>query len=258
MKKPAAGKNSTPHFNKKKAPQGSAGLFDFWLICRARSLQYSREPPRAIKPANAPLRGCLTARLDSAGPPLQFRPRRALRWLVVSLVSLWGCFLCCLLLLAPVRSPFASSSAVPASARRSSAGALPAPLALASCGVSAPLVVGGSLAVPSRSPRSCLGSAGAASLGSACVGSLAVRASSPSCAPVPVLGRASCRRCSSLARCRRLSSSALSCLRLCRFARSLFFSLAKGLRGAIWGLRLWGRAATRGDGRSPALSFLQR
>lgn len=132
--------------------------------------------------------------------------------------------MCCLLLLVAARSPSGSSSAFRVSAPLSSAVPRPGLVAPGSCGGSVPPAVGGS-SRPAAWPAllACFASAGLFP-GSACVGSLAVRALSPCWLPVLVAsGRRSCRRCPCPARCRRRLSSVRSCLRRARSTRRFFF-----------------------------------
>lgn len=148
--------------------------------CRARSLQYGRAPPRAIKATLT----AANAGLDSAGSPpaVSTAPRVALAR--CSFFSLWGCFLCCLLLSAPVLFPSGSSSVGPGSAPLSSAAPRPVPVLPASCGGSAPPVLGGASTLRgfgSVCRFAGLGRLRCRALGS--VGSPLVRASSPSSCP---------------------------------------------------------------------------
>lgn len=161
--------------------------------------------------------------------------------------------MCCLLLSGLALLPSGSSSGSPASAPLSSVAPRLGPVAPASCGVFAPPAVGGSPAVLSRSSRSPPVFVPSRCRVSACVGSLAVRASSRSCCLLPRSGRRSCRRCSCPGRCRRLRSSVRSCLRLFRFARGFFFS-----RFFIYGCRCPAQGACRlrrGDGRQLTNNF---
>lgn len=151
------------------------------VACRARSLQYGRAPPHAIK---ATLRR-LNAGLDSAGTPpaTATAPRVALAHF-----SLWGCFSWCFSRLVVVPSLFGSSSVgVPASGPLGSSFAVLLP-PLVSCGVSGPPVLGGVL-LPPLLVRSSLA---LPSLFSPCVGLRPVRAfsSSPVLAGVLVLSLA--------------------------------------------------------------------
>ena len=153
-------------------------------VCRARSLQYGKAPPHAIKATLT----AANAGLDSAGSPpaVSTAPRVALAR--CSLCSLWGCFSWCSFLLVVVPSLFGSSSAgVPVSGPLGSSSAVLLP-PLVSCGVFGPPVLGGVL-LPPRLVRSSLA---LPSLFSPCAGLLPVRPSlsSPVLAGVSVLSLA--------------------------------------------------------------------